>query len=97
MIRMAKINFDNVKEVFTTAAKESVAEVAAEVESEIISGVMNELIPTLTNRKEALIARLQKEIETTTNWGVKARDLFYIVLVRIIEKIYVKIENVVKA
>lgn len=94
---MAKINFDDIKNVVGTAAKESVAEVAAELENEIVAEVMNELIPTLTNRKEALIARLQKEIETTTNWGVKARDLFYIVLVRIIEKIYVKIENVVKA
>ena len=94
---MAKINFDEVKEVFTTAAKESVAEVAVEVESEIVNGVMNELIPALENRKEALIARLQKEIETTTNWGVKARDLLYIVLVRIIEKIYTKIETAVKA
>lgn len=94
---MAKINFDNVKEVFTTATKESVAEVAVEVESEIVNGVMNELIPALENRKEALIARLQKEIETTTNWGVKARDLLYIVLVRIIEKIYTKIETAVKA
>lgn len=97
MIKMAKINFDNVKEVFTTATKESVAEVAAEIENEIATGIITELIPTLTNRKEALIARLQKEIETTTSWGVKARDLLYIILVRVIEKIYVKIETAVKA
>ena len=91
------MNFDNVKNVLGTATKESIEEVAAELENEIVAGFMNELIPTLTNRKEALIARLQAEIETTTNWGVKARDLLYIILVRIIEKIYVKIENVVKA
>ena len=94
---MAKINFDDIKNVVGTAAKESVAEVAAEVESEIAAGIINELIPALTDRKETLISRLQKEIETTTSWGVKARDLLYIILVRVIEKIYVKIENVVKA
>lgn len=97
MIRMAKFNFDDIKNVVGTAAKESVAEVAAEIENEIATGIITELIPTLTNRKEALIARLQKEIETTTSWGVKARDLLYIVLVRVIEKIYVKIEAAVKA
>lgn len=97
MIRMAKIKFDDIKNVVGTAAKESVAEVAAEIENEIATGIINELIPALESRKEALIARLQAEIETTTNWGVKARDLLYIILVRVIEKIYVKIENVVKA
>ena len=91
------MNFDNVKNVLGTATKESIEEVAAELENEIVAGFMNELIPKLESRKEALIARLQKEIETTTSWGVKARDLLYIILVRIIEKIYVKIENVVKA
>lgn len=94
---MAKINFDDIKKVVGTAAKESVAEVAAEVESEIVAEVMNELIPALESRKEALITRLQKEIETTTSWGVKARDLLYIILVRVIEKIYTKIETAVKA
>lgn len=97
MIRMAKFNFDDIKNVVGIAAKESVAEVAAEVESEITAGIINELIPALESRKEALIARLQSEIETTTSWGVKARDLLYIILVRIIEKIYQKIETAVKA
>ena len=54
------MNFDNVKNVLGTATKESIEEVAAELENEIVAGFMNELIPKLESRKEALIARLQK-------------------------------------
>lgn len=81
------------KDVIRAAIKESVTEAIAELEQEAIDEIKGALLPVLQDRKQALIKRLQDEIAQTSGLGVKARNYLYLILVRIMDKMYAKIEN----
>ena len=80
-------------EIVKTTAKDSVAQVLDEVQGELVQAVKDALVPALKERKNQLVATLTKEIAETNNWGVKARDGLYILVLNIVEKIFENIEN----
>ena len=54
-------------------------------------------MPALKERKDNLVETLTAEIAQTSNWGIKARDVIYVLILNIVEKIFNNIEqNVIK-
>lgn len=84
---------EEMMEMVKTTAKDSVAQVLDEVQGELVQAVKDALVPALKERKNQLVDTLAKEIAETNNWGVKARDGLYILVLNIVEKIFENIEK----
>lgn len=94
---MNKEDLQALTELIKETGKEAVEEVIEKAEKELIAVVQTELIEKIKDRKTALIQKLTAEIAETNNLAVKARDYLYILIVRIIECFYEKIEKKVFA
>ena len=87
------MNKEEILEMVKVTAKNSVQEVLDEAQEEIIKAVKDALVPTLKERKDNLVETLTAEIAQTSNWGVKTRDVIYVLILNIVEKIFNNIEQ----
>ena len=91
------MNKEEIMQMVKVTAQNSVQEVLDEAQEEIIKAVKDALVPALKERKDNLVETLTAEIAQTSNWGVKARDVIYVLILNIVEKIFNNIEqNVIK-
>ena len=87
------MNKEQMINTIKTATDEAVKETLGEVENELIDYAKNVLVSQLINRKHILVERLTDEIAESNNYWIKARDVLYILVVEVVEKIFTKIEK----